>query len=101
MMQNPWFKAFIWFVSAGFFFLAATSLISLFSPNPSEVAVMQYMSGMMGAMQNSLMGLSMTLENQSELLQIISVSSEITLPLLMIGFFAGIWLRVRRSYREK
>lgn len=101
MMQNPWFKTFIWFVSAGFFFLAATSLISLFSPNPSEAAVMQYMSGMMDAMHNSMMGLSMTLENQSELLQIINVSTEITLPLLLIGFFAGIWLKVRRSYRDK
>lgn len=97
MMQKPWFKIFIWFIATAFFFFASAILISALGPEPSERQVMQFMSGMMGSMQNSMMGLSMSLEHDSELKTFIGIASSITVPLISLGLLFGLLVRLRRK----
>lgn len=98
MMQKPWFKLFIWIVTTSFFFLASGILISALGPEPSEEQVMLFMQGMMGAMHSSLMGLSMTIEHDAKLRQIIVNASSITLPLILISIASGLYVRfIRRK----
>ncbi len=96
MMQKPWFKMFIWIMASSFFFFASSAVISLFSPGPSEEQVMKFIAGMMNAMENSTMGLSMTIENNSELKQLIGLSSIIIIPIVAIAAFLGIYIRISR-----
>ncbi len=100
MMHKPWFKIFIWFISTVFFLSASFCLIAELGPNVSEQQSMAYMSGMMNAMHNSLMGLSMSIENDSYLKKLISEVSAITLPLIFIGFAAGMLTRVFKRSRN-
>jgi hypothetical protein len=95
-MQKAWFKTFIWFVSTAMFFLISSIIISEFSPEPSEQEVMAYMAGMMQAMETSLMGLSMTIEQDVELKRFILNATSITFPLVFIGIAGGIFIRVTR-----
>ena len=97
MMQKPWFKVFIWFAATVFFFMASAVLISFFSPAPDEGQVMAYMQGMMGAMENSLMGLSMAIEGDSQLKGLIGQTAVVTFPLIFVGIGFGVLLRIRRS----
>lgn len=97
MMQKPWFKIFIWFASTAFFFLASSVLISSLGPEPSEQQTMSFMSGMMGAMSNSMMGLSMSLEHDGELKSLIGNVSAITIPLILVAILFGLLLRLRRK----
>ncbi|MDF2522962.1 MAG: hypothetical protein K0R31_603 [Clostridiales bacterium] len=97
MMQKPVFKVFIWFISTAFFFLATALLVSALGPEPSEQQIMQFMSGMMGAMQNSMMGLSMSLEQNGELKTFIGTASNVTVPLMLLGFLFGLLIRLRRK----
>lgn len=99
MMQKPWFKAFIWFMASTFFFMASGVLISHFSLGPTETQVMQYMSGMMAAM-GSLMGLSMTLEADGSLRQIIALAASLTVPMLFLGVLFGIYVRCFRGKED-
>lgn len=92
MMQKPWFKAFIWVMASAFFFMASGMVISTFSAGPTETQIMQYMSGMMAAME-SLMGFSMSLEHEGPLWQIIGLAASITVPLLLLGVLLGIYVR--------
>lgn len=96
MMQKPWFKTFIWIMASAFFFLASCALISLLSPAPTEDQVMRYMAGMMNAMETSTMGLSMTIEHNAELKQLIELSSVIIIPVIAIAVFSGLYVRIRR-----
>jgi hypothetical protein len=96
MMQKPWFKLFIWFIATFFFFLAAGVIISIFKPGPSENEVMKFMMGMMSAMDNSMMGLSMSLESKGALRSIIVLANAIALPVIIISIFAGIAIRLRQ-----
>lgn len=95
-MQKWWFKAFIWFSSSAFFFIASAIIISVFNPQPDEKSIMSFMSGMMSAMHGSTMGYSMTLEEDSVLKNIILLSSEITIPLIAIAILCGILFKVFR-----
>ncbi|MDF2907614.1 MAG: hypothetical protein K0R34_2935 [Herbinix sp.] len=99
MMQKKWFRLFIWFVSTAFFFAAASIIIATYSAAPSEQQIMAYMSGMMKAMEVSLMGLSMTIESDTELKKIILEVSSITGTLIMISILGGFYLR--RMRRKK
>lgn len=101
MMQKWWFKTFIWFTSTASFFLSATILISYFNPEPSMGDVMKFMSGMMDAMHNSTMGLSMTIEHDSIMNKVISIVSNITVPLIIIGALGGLLVRIRRKDSDK
>jgi len=96
MMQKPWFKMFIWLMASSFFFLASSAIISLFSPGPSEEQVMRFMAGMMNAMENSTMGLAMSMENNSELRQLIGLSAIIVIPIIAMAAFLGIYIRILR-----
>ena len=96
MMQKLWFKIFIWIMASSFFFFASSVIISLLSPGPSEEQVMKFMAGMMNAMENSTMGLAMSLENNSELKQLIGLSSIIVIPIIAMAAFLGIYIRIRR-----
>ncbi|BCN29571.1 hypothetical protein [Anaeromicropila herbilytica] len=98
MMQKKWFKLFIWFISTALFFAAAGIIIATYGPNPSEQQSMSYMSGMMKAMENSLMGLSMTIEGDTELKQILIKASSITSILIVASIIAGFYVR---GYRRK
>lgn len=100
MMQKKWFKVFIWFISTALFFAAASIIISTYSPEPSQQQIMAYMSGMMSAMQNSLMGLSMTLEGDTELKNIIKEVSSATITLIIASIAAGDYVRNRRRKRN-
>ncbi|HYE84483.1 MAG TPA: hypothetical protein VEG39_20260 [Clostridia bacterium] len=97
MMQRPWFKVFIWFAGTVFFFMASAALISYFGPVPTEAQVMAYMAGMMAAMENSLMGLSMSLEGDSQLKGLIAQIASVTVPLIFVGIGFGVLVRIRRS----
>ncbi len=97
MMQRPWFKAFIWFAATSFFFMASGVLISYLGPEPTEAQVMAYMKGMMAAMHNSLMGFSMSLEEDSVLKALISQTASVTIPLIFTGIGFGVLVRLRRG----
>jgi hypothetical protein len=99
-MQKTWFKAFIWTVSTAFFFLASATVISALGPGPDEQQVMLFMSGMMNAMNNSLMGLSMTLEGDYELRRMISGAAAFTIPAILTGAAAGLYFRFKREKRN-
>ena len=96
MLQKPWFKLFIWFTTSAFFFLSATIIISFFNPGPSQKDISNFMMGMMNSM-DSTMGLSMTLEGDNFLKHVILVSSKLTVPLIEIGFFCGVLVKIRRT----
>lgn len=97
MMKKPVFKLFIWFIASSIFFLASAILISSLNPNPSSTQVMKYMSGMMAAMDNSLMGLSMSIEEDYSLKTLISAASSVTYPLIILGFLGAVFIRIRRN----
>lgn len=94
MMQKPWFKVFIWFVATFFFFLAAGIVISVFRPGPSESDVMKFMMGMMSAMENSMMGVAMSIEGNSLLRKVAILSNSIAVPVVVISVVAGILIRL-------
>ena len=96
MMQKPWFKVFIWFMATFFFFLAAGVIISVFRPGPSESEVMKFMEGMMSAMDRSMMGVAMNLENDGTLKSVIALSTSIAIPVILISIAAGFGIRLRQ-----
>jgi len=97
MLQKPWFKIFVWFLATFFFFLAAATVISFLRPGPSERDVMNYMSGMMGAMENSAMGIMMGIEGNG-ILRSILIWTLGTFPLaVVLSIIAGFLLRKRNS----
>ncbi|KNY28072.1 hypothetical protein [Pseudobacteroides cellulosolvens] len=93
MMQKTWFKIFIWFLASFFFFLASGVVISIFRPGPTEAEVMKFMMGMMSAMNNSMMGVAMNLENHSPLKNILIMSSSLTLPIIVLSIIIGLLVR--------
>lgn len=95
MMQKPFFKVIIWFLAAAFFFMASGLLISIIGPGPTMQQSMQFMSGMMQAMHQSLMGLSMTLEGDYFLQSVIGLLAQITIPLIILAIVLGILFRLR------
>lgn len=97
MLQKPWFKVFVWFLTIFFFFLASGVIISILKPGPTEGEVMQFMMGMMSAMENSMMGISMSLEQHSELAYLIALSSSISLPVIAICIVFGLIIRLRKQ----
>jgi predicted permease len=97
MLQKPWFKIFVWFLSTLFFFLASATVISLLKPGPSESEVMKYMAGMMGAMENSIMGVMMSIES-NRILKTVLIYSITTFPLgFVLSILFGFILRKRNS----
>lgn len=99
MMQKPWFKVFIWGLAVFFFYLASAVVISMFRPGPSENETMQFMMGMMSAMDKSMMGVAMNIEHDRTLTSLIVFSGTMFLPLLLTAIVAG--LGIRFSQRRK
>ncbi len=100
MMQMRWFKMFIWIMATSFFFMLSSTIISYLSPGPTEQQVMMFMQGMMGAMHNSLMGLSMSIEEDFDLKHLIANASAITIPLIFISIILGLYIRYLRGRRN-
>lgn len=96
MMQKKWFRLFIWFVSTALFFAASSIIIATYSSDPSQQQIMAYMSGMMKAMEISLMGLSMTISHDTELQKILINLSPITSVLVVVSLFGGFYVRRNR-----
>lgn len=99
MVQKPWFKIFVWFMATFFFYLASVVVISMFRPGPSEVDVMKFMSGMMGAMENSIMGIAMSIESNGTFSRILAFSYFMLAPIIGISIVVGFIIRLmhRRS----
>lgn len=97
MLQKPWFKLIIWFLATFFFFLASGVIISLLKPGPSENEVMQYMSGMMGAMENSFMGVMMSVESSSSVMKIFYLTIKYFPLMIIISVIIGFVLRIRNK----
>lgn len=98
MTQKPWFKVFAWFLSTFFFFLASGVIISLFKPGPSSPEVMSFMSGMMGAMHKSIMGMTMGVGHNRTISSILSFSYFMLIPTLAFSIVVGFVIRfMRRS----
>lgn len=97
MMQKPWFKIFIWIITTAFFFLSSSIIISMLSPGPSEDQVMKFTGGMMDAMSNSTMGLSMAIEGDYELQRIIGIASELMIPFIIAAVILGVYVRIRKE----
>ncbi len=93
MVQKPWFKVFAWFMATFFFFLTSSVIISMLRPGPSENDVMKFMMGMMGAMENSIMGISMSIESSGSLKEIIVLSYTSLVPIMAISIVAGFIIR--------
>lgn len=100
MVQKPWFKIFVWFMATFFFFLASGVIISIFKPGPSENEVMRFMSGMMIAMDNSIMGIAMGVEGNSTLRNIISYSYFMLVPIIAISIIIGFIIRLRQGGKK-
>jgi hypothetical protein len=56
---------------------------------------MRFMQGMMSAMMQSLMGLSMSLEHDPLLKSLVALSAGITVPLVSIGLLFGLLLKTK------
>ena len=98
LLQKPWFKVMVWFLASFFFFIASGVIISMFRPGPSEMDVMKFMSGMMSAMENSIMGVTMGVENNSSIGRILFYSYFMLAPTLAVSIIAGFAIRfMRRS----
>ncbi len=101
MLKKPWIKFMIWFVSTSFFFMGAAVIISALGPRPTEQQIMQYMSGMMGAMHSSLMGLSMSIEEDVQLKQLILNAASVTIPLILVSVILGFYVRLTRGKKHE
>ncbi|AIQ14403.1 hypothetical protein [Paenibacillus durus] len=96
-MQKKWFKLFIWFVTASFFFAVGAILISMFRFGPTEQEAMSFMMGMMKAMETSLMGLSMQVKEDANVQRLLYESVQFAFPLLAISIAGGVYVRCRRK----
>lgn len=97
MVQKPWFKVFVWFMATFFFFLATAVIISILKPGPSESEVMQYMAGMMSAMDSSIMGVMMSIESNTTLKDILVLSFRAFPFIIILSIVLGVILRVVNS----
>lgn len=95
MLQKPWGKLFIWFMAIFFFFLTSVVIISIFKPGPSEAEVMQFMAGMMSAMDNSMMGVAMNMESDGSLNAIMGFTAISAIPIILISIVIGLLIRFK------
>lgn len=100
MVQKPWFKVFVWFMATFFFFLASGVIISMFKPGPSENDVMSFMSGMMGAMKNSVMGVAMSAGSNAVVSKAMSISYFMFIPIMAISIITGFAIRFAKGRKK-
>lgn len=99
MYNKKWFKFLVWSMASLFFFINSCLLICTLGPAPSESQIHLWMSGMMQAMEKSMMAFSMQLEEGSDLAYIMYNSSQLTLVSIVVGLIAGLILRLFRHRR--
>lgn len=98
IQQKPWFKVFVWFLTTFFLFLASGVIISIFKPGPSQIDGMKFMSGMMSAMHNSIMGITMGVGHNRTIVRILATSYSMVVPTVAFSIAAGFAIRfLRRS----
>ena len=96
-MQNKlYFKIIVWFLSSSFFLLSSTLIISILNTSSSSTDSMNFMAGMMKAME-STMGMSMNMENDYLIMNAISRISNITPNIIIIGILCGVVYKLRRK----
>ncbi|MCL6606356.1 MAG: hypothetical protein K6T94_26105 [Paenibacillus sp.] len=96
-MQKKWFKLLIWLITTSFFFAFSAIVISMLRFGPTEKEAMDFMGGMMKAMETSLMGLSMQVKEDSNVQRLMFESVQLTFPLLVISIAGGVYVRCRRK----
>lgn len=101
MYNEKWFKFLVWSMASFFFFLNACIIIGTLGPPPSEGQIHLWMSEMMKAMHQSMMGYSMQLEEGSALAYLLYESSQLILPLALGGLLAGLLLRSKIKHGKK
>ncbi|MEW9122351.1 MAG: hypothetical protein AB2421_06510 [Thermotaleaceae bacterium] len=97
MVNKPWFKVFLWFLTTFFFFMASGVILSIFKPGASEMDVMRFMSGMMGAMETSIMGVTMGAEDNGTIRMILSLSYFMLTPIIAVSIVIGFTIRFMRG----
>ena len=90
IMSEPWFKYIVWFITSSFFFCVASIMISLASPEPSAARVGQFMTGMMKAMESSLMGIA-AMEGTAFTQATMAKSMYLLVDILLAAFAVGIY----------
>lgn len=100
MVQKPWVKIFVWFLSTFFFFLASGVIISMFRPGPSDTDVTRFMSGMMAAMDSSIMGIAMSAESNAAFSRILAFSYFMLTPTIAISIVIGFIIRFMQGRRK-
>lgn len=93
MFNEKWFKLLVWILASFFFFVSACVIVGTLGSGPSEMQVHQWMSGMMQAMERSLMAYSMGMEKETRLVALIVDGTQLALPLVLGGMVLGIYFR--------
>lgn len=101
MYSEKWFKFLVWSTASFFFFLNACILICTLGPPPSDGQIHVWMSEMMKAMHQSMMGYSMQLEEGTALAYLMYESSRMILPMAIGGLLAGLVLRSKIQHGKK
>ncbi|MNC20323.1 hypothetical protein D3C81_1114150 [compost metagenome] len=96
-MQKKWFKLLIWLITTSFFFAFSAIVISMLRFGPTEKEAMDFMGGMMKAMETSLMGLSMQVKEDQNVQRLMSESVQLAFPLLAVSIAGGVYVRCRRK----
>jgi hypothetical protein len=84
-----------WSLATVFFFAAMVLVVSALKPGPTETQVMRFMSGMMSAMENSMMGASM--DNAEMFMSLLSWSAGASVFMIILGIAIGIPLKTWRK----
>lgn len=94
MFKEPWFRFLAWSTVLFFFFVSFMTLACIFGPPPHQGLIHLWMSGMMKAMMQSLMGIAMHSSDHG-LTAIQYYSVKLLPPLALAGLIFGLYLRVR------
>ncbi|MDT3700948.1 MAG: hypothetical protein RO469_16185 [Thermincola sp.] len=95
MKWNKIMRFVYWSLSSVFFFAALVMTVSILKPGPTEIQVMRFMSGMMSAMHNSMMGASM--DNMRIFMSLLSWSAGASVVMIILGIAVGIPLKTWRK----
>lgn len=91
IMFRSWFKLIIWFVTSAYFYCVAAMLIAIGGPQPTASQVERFMTGMMNAMESSLMGLA-AMEGGVMPGETVSLSAVLFVQLLLLAFVLGVYM---------
>lgn len=101
LMTQRWFNVTIWFIASAFFFSIAAVMISFGAPEPTEQQVMAFMSGMMQAMHQSLMGIAAMDSGDNRGIMELSGTLLANMPIIAIFFAALLVWRGTKTNEPK